>query len=81
MTMPQLNAQNLMTLRDAAEALMYEFGAEDLGAELNEVGDKLTDLLKEQLDTEQNVSTKVTCSCGQAWADEPGHDSEIGEGR
>ena len=50
-TMPPLSAQDLMSLRGAAEALMYEFGAEDLGAELNEVGDKLTDLLKEQLDT------------------------------
>ena len=51
MSIPRLNPQDLMTLRDAAE----ELGDIDLAQDLNEVGDKLADLLKEELDTEQNA--------------------------
>lgn len=42
----RLTAQDLMTLRDAA----LELGEIDLAHELNEVGDKLADDLKDQLD-------------------------------
>ena len=45
--MIELTAQDLMTIRDAA----LELGDDDLAHELNAIGDKLAEQLKERLDT------------------------------
>ena len=52
----RLNIQDLMTIRDAADAL----GDIDLAHELNEVGDKLANGLKLELDTVTNSNVGAT---------------------
>ena len=59
-----LTAQDLMTLRDAAEAL----DDIDVAHELNAVGDVMADRLKLQIDTPQNDDGAVAippCDGGQ----------------